>query len=435
VEKGGQAESVPPDSRAAPVFSGTCKPRPLFIPLTQGIFMFLLFILSFIAGTIRKELALTLIGTALLAVWIYCLVMTLFLALIHKRRGVNISARLSPPEINTGEEVRIGFGRSRFLRLPGILIRCRLVLSTRDGRFIRYDFDPDTRGDSLRIEKRGAYFSGFDEFAVFDALGFFRFAWRVPRDTESRLLVCPRAAGESLSLKVPSGGTERRSDLNFQRSDNLINHRPYVPGDDPRRINWKLYGHGGELFVREGEPEPPPHSGLFIFIDTQADPALFPAEGGAAAVDTLCENALTAAGAFIDSGMDVQMGWTGETKIRGTSDKAEIAAALALPAALPLARHGNKAEELPEPPGDRGILIFALPRIWTESPALDRFLKSAANRRKNKEQSVELLFFYSGEWTRNGAAYSGRSIETAAETCVSFYNHRAGISARCFREA
>jgi uncharacterized protein (DUF58 family) len=412
--------------------------------------MFLLLLLSFIAGAIRNELVLTLIGTALLAVWTYCLVMTLFLALIHKRRGVNISARLSPGEINTGEEARVEFTRGNFPGLPGILIRCRLVLGTRDGRFIRHDFDPgvQTGGGSLRIEKRGAYFSGFDEFAVFDALGFFRFAWRIPRNTESRLLVCPRAAGEALSLKAPPGGTELPSDLNFQRSDNLIDHRPYVPGDDPRRINWKLYGHGGELFVREGEPEPPPHSGIFIFIDTQADPALFSAEGGAAAVDLLCENVLTAAGAFIDLGMDVQLGWTGDTKIRGTSGKAELAAALALPAALSLglAPRGQAvpgvprrfrrrpatvaAAEMPEPPAGRGILIFALPRIWAESPALDRFLKSAVNRGKNGERSVELLFLYSGEWMKGGTLHFGRSIESAAETCVSFYNHRAGVSAR-----
>jgi uncharacterized protein (DUF58 family) len=394
----------------------------------MGLFVLLLIILSFVAGAVRKELVLSLTGAAFLVAWAYCLVMTLLLALIHKRRALNISVSIGPPEISAGEEVHISFSRGRFLSLPGILIRCRLVLNTKDGRVIRHDFDPAMQRDNayITVKKRGAYFSGCDEFAVFDALGFFRFAWPIPRHEEYRLLVCPRPAGEALSLKAPSGGADRRSDLNFQRSDNLIDHRPYVPGDDPRRINWKLYGHGGGLFVREGEPEPPPHSNIFILIDTQADTTLFSAELAADAADLLCENALAAALGFIDSGMDVQIGWTGETKIRRISDRAELAAALALPAALPLA----DAAELPEPPPDMGILILALPRVWAESSALDRFLKNAANPGKNGKQTVELLFLYSGEWMKNDVAHSSRGVEASAETCVSLYNRRAGVRAR-----
>jgi uncharacterized protein (DUF58 family) len=430
-----------------------------------GLFVLLLIVLSFIAGAVRKELVLTLAGTAFLAAWAYCLVMTLLLALIHKRRAPDFFASIDPPEINAGEEVRLGFGRGRFPGLPGVLIRCRLVLETGDGRFIRHDFDPAARtgGDSLAVKKRGAYFSGCDEFAVFDALGFFRFAWLIPRHEECRLLVRPRAAAAAPFVKAPPGGARRRPDPNFQRGDNLIDHRPYVPGDDPRRINWKLYGHGGELFVRQGEPEPPPRSNIFIFIDTQADGSLFSAELAADAVDLLCENALSSGLAFFDSGMDVQAGWTGETKIRGASGRAELAAVLALPAALPLPFTGDPARPgalfpakppagqammrkyggreryvqfeppLPEVPADRGILIFALPRAWTESSALDRFLKNAANRGRNSKQTIELLFLYSGEWMKGDAARSGGNIEAAAVTCVSLYSRREGIRAGRFK--
>jgi uncharacterized protein (DUF58 family) len=134
----------------------------------------------------------------------------------------------------------------RFFRLPGILIRCRLLLKTADGRRIKHDFDPVImRNAQLGVNKRGAYFSEYDEFAVFDALGFFRFAFRIPQSPEPRMLASPHAAEEALAVKLPAGGTAHRSELTFQRTDNLIEHRPYAPGDDPRRINWKLYGHGG----------------------------------------------------------------------------------------------------------------------------------------------------------------------------------------------
>lgn len=44
----------------------------------------------------------------------------------------------------------------------------------------------------------------------------------------------------------------------FRRSDDLYESRPFVPGDDQRKIHWGLYAHTGELFLREGELLPPP---------------------------------------------------------------------------------------------------------------------------------------------------------------------------------
>jgi hypothetical protein len=423
---------------------------------TMGVIVLLFIIYSFFMGSIRGELVLTLTGAVFLAIWIYCLIMTLLLALLHRRRAGRVSISLSPEKLVCGESTQVIFSEnnemahnSRFFQLPGILVRCRILLYTNDGRLIKHDFKPESKkgfskGESFLVEKRGAYFSVYDEFAVFDILGFFRFIFRIHVETSNltaisqpefktvkeydpffnnnpRILAGPHPALEPVPLRLKSGEYDRHDNQAYERTDNLIDHRPYVPGDDPRRINWKLYSHGGELFIRQGEREPPPHSNIIILIDTQYEtknkgiPALYNNKSAQDAVDLLCENALAAA---VSGGkeINVQIGFTGQSEISNSSlIPAELGFFLAHPAALPVIL----TAELPLPPDDRGILLLAMPRISTEVSALDVFLT------KNATRSIELIFIY------NAKAPNDRlqMIRQAAETCVALYNKRPGIRA------
>jgi uncharacterized protein (DUF58 family) len=386
----------------------------------MGVFILLLTLLAFAAGHIRNEFALILIGAVLLSVLVYCFAAVLVLSLIHRNKARSLSTRILTKAVSVGTEGMLFCSSSpdraskRFFRLPGILIRYEVRLFTKDGRLIHHIFDPDflTKGiSSFTVLERGAYYSSADEVAIFDALGLFRRAFRIPQDQSPRLLGVPKAAETSLPVTIRSGGSEQRQAVNYLRTDNLIDHRPYIPGDDPRRINWKLYGHAGNLFVREGEPEPPPHSRLLIMVDTQRDPALYTAEAGRRGVDLLCENALAAALEYGDRGMDITIGYTGGDLKGGT--QAELAAALAYPAALSI----HAPEEFPPSPEDLGILILALPRSGSASTALDRFLK-----KRDAHQQVDIVFLYQGE-----------QFDSAAETCISIYGQQGGVHARRLR--
>jgi len=345
------------------------------------------------------------------------------------------------------------------------LIRCRLLLRTADGRRISRDFDPDLTTAAVRsravrrklktgatddcpesfaANERGAFFSDYDELAVFDILGLFRFAYRIPCEAGYRLLVCPRPADEPPSPTVNTGGTEHPSESQLRRSDNLIDHRPYIPGDDPRRINWKLYGHGNELFVREGEREPPPHSNVLILIDTHFDPMLFSPEAGRRGIDLLCENALACALELIGGGIDVRVGYTGMAVAAGLNaanggipqpqaanapvflhggTAAEIAAIFARPAAIRWSG-APSGTELPAPPADCGILVFALPRANADSSALTRFLERAAS--EDKRRFVELIFMYEGSGR-------GAELDEAAAVCEAYYRRRTGVRVRLIK--
>ncbi|MDR3146865.1 MAG: DUF58 domain-containing protein [Treponema sp.] len=383
----------------------------------SGFFMLVIIAAAFGLGNVRQELALSLVGAILLSVWMYCLVLGFIVALIH-RGACRMRVELSPRDISVGMAVEtVCKGGPRLFRIPGILIRCRLCLETRDGRRLEHIFDPGLPAEPLRVSLRGAYYAKEDELRVLDAFHIFAFSWPLRREAEARLLVSPRPADEGIPVRPRPGGREQRSGLHYLRNDDLIDHRPYIPGDDPRRINWKLYSHGpsNSLFVREGESEPPPQSRLLILVDTETDAALYKPEAGREALDLLCVQALTLALDLAGRGMDLLTGYTGG-RLRGGE---ELARAMAWPASLPLPAPGKgPAEQPPElPSADRGTCILALPRTSVGTDALDRFL----TRRASAPMPCEILFLYPEN--------ASEQVREAAETCARLYGSRNAVRA------
>jgi hypothetical protein len=267
--------------------------------------------------------------------------------------------------------------------------------------------------------------------AIFDAFGIFDFSWPLPREEEVRVLVSPRPAEEVLNLNPRIGGREHRGGPRYRRTDDLIDHRPYIPGDDPRRINWKLYGHSpaSSLFVREGETEPPPQSQLLILADTEAESGLYSPRTAREGVDLLCGQLLALCLDLGGRGVDLLTGYTGGP-LRG-GDAAELAQAMAWPAALPLSGgpprgpgKGSAPEPLPDlPSAEQGACILALPRTVigggaAGSSALDRFLSRLASRTPGETPSCDIIFIY-----------TAASQREAAESCARLYGARRGIRA------
>ena len=402
------------------------------MPRTMGIFILLIIVLSFTAGAIRREMVLTLTGSVFLSIWIYSLVMTLLLALFLRRRVRRVSISISPQEIITGEWTQINYHEKeesppgeKIFQLPGILVRCRILLSTADGRRITHYFNPAfgrnfTELEQFQVNERGAYFSSYDEFAVFDTFGFFRFAFLVPPQ-RGALLAGPRCANESVPVRAHGGETERHGPPT-ERADELVSHRPYAPGDDPRRINWKLFSHGGELFIRQGEREPPAHSNITILIDTQFD-SLYTLKSAREEVDILCENSLAIINS-IGKESDVQIGYTGQTN-NDSFTQAEPGYFLAYPAAMsadaqPEKKRAATGADLPEVKGERSVVILAMPRISAGATALEKFLSGSVNR------TIELLFIYSAGKNERHTAEK----REAAQACAALYNRRSGVRAR-----
>jgi hypothetical protein len=380
----------------------------------MGVFILILTILAFTAGSIRNEGALILVGAVFQAALCYCFFTIFVLSCIHRKPVQSVTSRIVTKQADPGTQVEYIFitkkDKEKFFRMPGILIRYELRLYTKDGRYVQHLFDPDcARTGTFPAPERGAYYTRYDEFTLFDASGFFRLAFRIPHDAGPRLLVLPQRIDKPIPANIRSGGRVQRQEPRLLRTDTLTDHRPYIPGDDPRRINWKLYGHLGDLFVREGEPEPPPHSRLLIVVDSQADSALYAAEDARRGTDRLCENALALALLYAERGIDVAVGYIGGGICRGTP--LELAGALAHPAALPL----SAQEDLPCSSDDEGLLILALPRLPAKTSALDRLFEKTL-------QETDVAFLYDDE-----------RLAGPATACAERYARKTGIHAQSVR--
>jgi hypothetical protein len=322
-------------------------PKPSFL----GVFTLFTAALCFIIGYSRREIALIFISCAFSAVLVYCFISILIVGLVFRKKiGISFQIVLSE-KANIHERISASVSHCprflQFLKIPGIIIRCETRLSTADKRLIRFIFDP-LYPDGFIANERGAYYRSGDAFVFSDAMSFFSLKNALDSLPYPPLLVSPNPTKKSGAPPMKGGDTLRVGAC-VLKGENLVDHRPYVPGDDPRRINWKLFSHARELFVRDEERTPPFHSSVLLFLDTRTDDPY--TDLARQAVDELCEKALFLVHEWAAQGIDVHIGFTGEKHPQNRVDFAET---LAFPAACPY------SEPLPVFDGKRGVVILSV---------------------------------------------------------------------------
>ena len=220
--------------------------------------------------------------------------------------------------------------------------------------------------------RRGAYALRQATLEAADVLGLARVRLPVPLD--ERITVPPASVPRRTGAREPGeGGASAEHVRRRRRSDELLETRRYVPGDDVRRLNWKLLAHAGELFVRLGEDSPPPRAHLLAVLDTTECPAL-PAGLSDAALDGLVEDCASALAALLRQGCAVAVSLAGAPRCE-TWTAERLPALRALLADAWWAPAGS-----PFPlPNDRSVraVVFAL----AGSLSLDRILADLRSRR------------------------------------------------------
>jgi uncharacterized protein (DUF58 family) len=137
---------------------------------------------------------------------------------------------------------------------------------------------PITRAEvkqAVTMPGRGYYHGSIPTLSVSDFSALFRFEKAIPDAQGSGELVVP-AEPESCALPTlpPGRSGQFAGKSTFRRSDELYESRQYLPGDDPRKINWKIYAHTGSLAIREGELLPPPSAEYVLIVNPCRDRAL-----------------------------------------------------------------------------------------------------------------------------------------------------------------
>jgi hypothetical protein len=364
------------------------------IPLTwRGVLFAAVSVILLLFGILRIELAALLWGSGFSLLIVYALAGNhLCRWLIRKHLASRLEAvdctlparGLFPAEAGSDDEAGGGAADSlgsadikvelpAFIP-PGLAVHFLLRLSWQDRQPIRLETrlnaGRNERRLDFRVTRRGLYKSRQAGLVVSDLLGFSRFVLRVPLAEQVRVLPPARPAADINDLGR-EGGEEVEKLVKLKRSEELLEVRKYFPGDDLRKINWKLFAHLDELFVRLGEETPPPESRFLVLLDSSPAPAL-PGELAADYLDSLVEACAAFTNLLLLRGVQLAFTRCGGAKLMtfGLENRHELLADLA-------EVWWSSAEKLPLPARKSlQVLMFSSPG----SSGLESIVKTLRSR-------------------------------------------------------
>ncbi len=116
-------------------------------------------------------------------------------------------------------------------------------------------------------EARGRYFCKRQYLRITDFAGFFSLLFIQPLRLHQPYMVMPEVLPFEYNPLPLLHFRDVQDSPSHERTAELYESRPYFPGDDPRKIHWKLYAHTQALSIKLGAFEPPPVKRLTIYIE------------------------------------------------------------------------------------------------------------------------------------------------------------------------
>lgn len=254
------------------------------MPTTRGWLCFGFGAVSIIAGRLFGLVELYLIGTVLIALALLAVTVA-----IMRPLQLGVGRTVSPPRLHVGAvgrvelAVRNGSNKAPVMRLTDN------VQGTTGAQLFVSPLHPDevTRAAyKLPTERRGVVNVGPVDFEAIDPFGLASRRFVAP--SVGQLVVYPEVV--PLPPAPPSPATERRSTSDVPeflggRSEEFHALRPYVPGDDIRRINWAASARHDDLIVRVDEA--PTQNHLTVLLDNASLDSILAVDKGASVAASL----------------------------------------------------------------------------------------------------------------------------------------------------
>ncbi len=250
-----------------------------------------------------------------------------------RARRVVCQRRFSPTSVTAGSDCQVELDFEE-LRVPPfflLLLDDQLPpqLDTRIRSYLPRTFDGASGGIAAPIRRtgRGVYSLPPPRVWYQDWFGLTRVP--LPFDYRSAVLrILPPAPGSRLhrdDLRSPSSDDGLLSQVHRQSEEDFFHFREYVPGDDTRRINWKLSLRYNQIIVRAPESVPRGRR-VQLILDTfgQTEPSRPQIELAMAThLDGLIEAWLAATRRFLSRGYQVSLVIPGSTEsltLKGSDD-------------------------------------------------------------------------------------------------------------------
>ncbi len=196
---------------------------------------------------------------------------------LTRRRG-SIDRELAPSVVDAGDSVEERFRLARVPVPPGFRLHIEEALPERLGGHTRFALDRSVSRRELTVSAalpktpRGVYHLGPADIWYEDVLGL------------TRVFVASRAKATLRSLPPlrpillgPKPRSQERAEGSatvqaLLPSDEYFRTRPYVPGDDTRRVHWKQSINQGKLILRVPEAVPITPTRVRLVLDTFLPP-------------------------------------------------------------------------------------------------------------------------------------------------------------------
>jgi uncharacterized protein (DUF58 family) len=247
-----------------------------------GALFFLLSLGILVTGALRMELTAILWGSAFCLLALYSFFVNWLTRAILRRffekspDPVDFTLSATGVFTRSPASAQLKADLPRF-RLPGIKTRFEILLHWPGRKPLRLSRDIGAGRSKHTFEivplYRGCYQSREVHIEIRDLLGFTcsRLTLALAEKLRVYPVVQPEAARRPPSLE---GGQEENRGSRRKRSEELLEVRKYFPGDDVRKVHWKVYAHTSELFLRVGEEIPPPESRFLVILDPAPTPAV-----------------------------------------------------------------------------------------------------------------------------------------------------------------
>lgn len=191
-------------------------------------------------------------------------------------RGGSLQRNFRPAVIEAGDAIDEEFHLDKVPVPPGFLLRIHQALPARFETESRYVINTNDSRRRLSLTRpirrtpRGDYHVGPAEIYFTDIFGLTRVSVALTPGASVKVLPrhCPVALGES--PRAPSRGEGVLSVLSKHPTEDYVRFRDYVPGDDARRIHWKLSVKVGRMQVRLPETAPVTRRRVRLVLDTFA---------------------------------------------------------------------------------------------------------------------------------------------------------------------
>jgi len=283
-------------------------------------------------GILRADLAGLFWGSSFLLFTLYALGAGHLFRLAARRSPVSV---LVPAAGMTAGEDAEAVTEARLPRAfpPGFSVHLLLPLEWEGRRLhgIRRRMRPGASQSAVtfRAPWRGVYRGTAAVLEAQDVLGLT--AHRLLSPQAHAVTVYPRVGpARELQGLVEQSEEAALDSRRRRRSEELLEARKYYPGDDVRRLNWKVFAHTDELFLRIGEEVPPPESRVLFILDTTESPCV-PRALRADCLDSLVEACASMMISLVRRGLEASLSRPGVRECRsyGGGSEAALLAALA----------------------------------------------------------------------------------------------------------